>query len=125
MRLYTYALAGLIAFAASSAFASYPPSRKVQYGGTAELDACGGSGIILTTTTLFRIKGSDTYWTFDKANVNQMAALCDEEDGYYGVVFSERGNECGTGTPVSERKDYDGPCKSGWIKKEFFELLAG
>lgn len=100
-------------------------SNNVMIGGEADLDACGGSGIVLATTTLITFKSGQM--SFDKVDLNTNVMSCDaSEDGaYVGIVFGKKGQDCGVGGPVPKRQEYKGPCKSGWIKKEFFELLAG
>lgn len=99
------------------------PSRNVQIGGSAEYDACGGSGIVTVTTTLFKLKNGMV--SFGKVNVNQSVNVCDEDGDFVGIVILKKGQNCGTGGNVPQRKDYTGPCESGWIKKEYFHMTAG
>ena len=99
--------------------------RNVMVGGETDMDACGGYGIVLATTTLISFKSGQM--AFDKVDINTNVSSCDSsEDGeYVGIVFGKKGQNCGVGTPVKTRQEYKGPCKRGWIKKGFFELLAG
>lgn len=113
----------IFTLASSAAFAL--PMENVQYGGEEDLDACGGSGIVLVDTVLIT-KNSEGYVDFNTVvPAGTTVSFCDGDEGYTGVVIEEEGMDCKTGSPVTPRKDYDGPCKSGWIKSLFLELLAG
>lgn len=105
------------------------PTGPVMVGGEADLDACGGWGIVTVTTTLFT-KNSEGYMSFDKVEASTGAALCDyheDQDGkFYGIIYSEEeGVDCGVSSPIATEKPYDGPCKSGWVKMEYLLFLAG
>jgi hypothetical protein len=99
--------------------ASSPPDRAVQYGGDPDYDACGSSGLTLVTTIVG--KG----YKFEKIEANTHVVSCDSEEGWTGIVWGSKGQDCGTGSTVKDRKDYTGPCKSGWIKSEFYLMQAG
>jgi hypothetical protein len=98
----------------------------VQVGGSDEFDACGGVGIVLSTTTLFTTD-KDGAIQFETVSVNQTAHVCDEDsqEDLIGIVFGPAGADCQVGSPITKRAPYQGPCKSGWIKKSFFHQLAG
>jgi hypothetical protein len=32
---------------------------------------------------------------------------------------------CGVSEPVTRRRDYDGPCRSGWVQSAFVKVIAG
>lgn len=47
---------------------------------------------------------------------------------WFGIVFDEGGTlaqRCGVSEPVTGRRDYDGPCRSGWVQSAFVKLVAG
>ena len=47
---------------------------------------------------------------------------------WFGVVFDEGGTlaeRCGVSEPVTSRRDYDGPCRSGWVQSAFVKVIAG
>jgi hypothetical protein len=47
---------------------------------------------------------------------------------WLGVVFDENGQlgeRCGVSSPVTRRRNYDGPCRSGWVASAFVRLIAG
>jgi hypothetical protein len=47
---------------------------------------------------------------------------------WFGIVFDEGGTlaeRCGVSEPVVRRRDYDGPCRSGWVESAFVKVIAG
>jgi hypothetical protein len=47
---------------------------------------------------------------------------------WFGIVFDEDGTlaeRCGVSEPVTRRRDYDGPCRSGWVQSAFVKVIAG
>jgi hypothetical protein len=47
---------------------------------------------------------------------------------WFGIVFDEGGalaERCGVSEPVTRRRDYDGPCRSGWVESAFVKVVAG
>jgi hypothetical protein len=46
---------------------------------------------------------------------------------WLGVVFPQDGDlaACGVSSPVPARRDYAGPCESGWVPAPFVKLVAG
>lgn len=47
---------------------------------------------------------------------------------WMGVVYQEGGalaSGCGVSAPVTSRRAYAGPCKSGWVSSAFVKLVAG
>jgi hypothetical protein len=85
---------------------------------------CESSGIIVATTTLFR-KNKTGQVVFDKVQINQMASICGEEADFYGIIFGSPNQDCKIPKDLSKNEIYKGPCKSGWIRKGFFEIIAG
>jgi len=47
---------------------------------------------------------------------------------WFGIVYEEDGalaERCGVSEPVTPRRDYEGPCRSGWVQSAFVKLIAG
>ena len=47
---------------------------------------------------------------------------------WMGIVYQEGGalaESCGVSEPVTSRRAYDGPCKSGWVSSALVKLVAG
>jgi len=45
---------------------------------------------------------------------------------WFGIVYDEAGasGNCGVSGPVTSRRDYEGPCRSGWVSSAFVRLIA-
>lgn len=46
---------------------------------------------------------------------------------WFGIVFSPDGDlqSCGVSAPVASRRDYQGPCNSGWVTSPLVKLTSG
>jgi hypothetical protein len=47
---------------------------------------------------------------------------------WLGIVYEEGGAlaaSCGVSRPAASRRDYQGPCRSGWVASAFVRLVAG
>jgi len=47
---------------------------------------------------------------------------------WFGIVHDEGGTlteRCGVSEPVIRRRDYEGPCRSGWVQSAFVKVIAG
>jgi hypothetical protein len=47
---------------------------------------------------------------------------------WFGIVHDESGSlaeRCAVSEPVTRRRDYDGPCRSGWVQSAFVKVIAG
>jgi hypothetical protein len=50
------------------------------------------------------------------------------DQDWMGVVFHDGGTldpSCGVSGPVTARRNYEGPCRSGWVSSAFVKLVAG
>ncbi len=99
-----------------------------------EFDACGSYGEITGLNPdgdnflSVRAAPSSDAEELDRLTTGTGVSLCEEADGWIGIVYEASGasgTSCGTGSPVSEVRAYDGPCRSGWVSQRFVELIAG
>lgn len=47
---------------------------------------------------------------------------------WFGIVYADGGNAspaCAVTAPVGSRRDYDGPCRSGWVPSALVRLTSG
>jgi hypothetical protein len=47
---------------------------------------------------------------------------------WFGVVYEEGGTlspACGVSSPIASRRNYEGPCRSGWVSSAFVKVIAG
>lgn len=107
------------------------PVRIGEYG--ANFRACGQAG------TSRNLKAGEALPVrsapFDNAAETGRAAsgsrffICarSHDQKWFGIVFDEEGTlaeRCGVSEPVTRRRDYDGPCRSGWVQSAFVKVVA-
>jgi hypothetical protein len=47
---------------------------------------------------------------------------------WLGIVYDQSGTlapACGVSSPSRQRRNYEGPCRSGWVPSAFVKLIAG
>jgi hypothetical protein len=78
--------------------------------------------------------GTNAYWAPEETRVPKAGlaggarvALCEAtaDDRWFGVIFPGRDGDidlCGVGRPVQSAREYQGPCRWGWIKGGSVEL---
>lgn len=81
-------------------------------------------------SSISRVKdgGTDVYWAPGETRAvkaklagGAKVSLCEAADGdaWFGVVFAAPGTDqdmCGVGKSVPNAREYQGPCRWGWIK---------
>jgi len=114
--------------AAPSAANAQASARPVRIGLDAELDACPSNG---------QLSGQDTITIHEAPNADARGVaqgepgmqvhICETMPGWYGVVWTGTtpADDCGVGGHISTAKNYDGPCRSGWVPEQNVELTAG
>lgn len=121
--------------AAPQASATAPQSRPVRIGELgANFRACSAAG---TTRSLKAGEALPVRSApFDNAAEAKSVAsgarffICtrSHDQKWFGIVFDEGGalaERCGVSEPVTRRRDYDGPCRSGWVQSAFVKVIAG
>ncbi len=105
-------------------------SRPVKTGTEGpELPACASSS---------RVKpgGTDVYWAPGETRAVKAklaggapVSLCEatDDDAWFGVVFAGPGDDpalCNVTRPVRSAREYQGPCRGGWIKGGTVEIAG-
>lgn len=105
-------------------------SRPVKTGTEGpELPACASSS---------RVKpgGTDVFWAPDETRAVKAklaggtpVSLCEatDDDAWFGVVFAAPGDDpalCNVTRPVRSPREYQGPCRWGWIKGGTVEIVG-
>lgn len=81
-------------------------------------------------SSISRVKagGTDVYWAPGETRAvkaklagGEKVSLCEaaENDAWFGVVFAAPGTDpdmCGIGKSVPNAREYQGPCRWGWIR---------
>jgi hypothetical protein len=96
--------------------------------------ACAAAG---TTRNLKAGEALPVRWApFDNARESGSVAararfyICARslDQKWFGIVYDEDGSlaeRCGVAEPVTGRRDYAGPCRSGWVQSAFVKVIAG
>jgi hypothetical protein len=118
---------------AESDRAAVPP-RPVQIGFDGpRFDACPGYGLVTNLPdggAALPVRSAPTRMAeqIDGLDEGQGVSMCQQVGDWIGVVYAPAGSEnmrCGTGSPVSSVREYEGPCNSGWVDENFIKLVAG
>ncbi len=118
--------------------AIFPKPTPVMIGGDSDQDACGGvlevahlnprgdnfltvrASPSATAREIDRLKPGFAVWGCDESADHQWIGIV-----YIGKKLNGDGLDCGVGTPVKQRRPYQGPCTKGWVSARFLELIAG
>jgi len=109
-------------FATTTAMAGEP----VIVGGHADLDPCG-YGVIAGSTANVAVRNGPSSSAAKIEDLPRGVSVwgCDFKNGWHGIVYSRSGQDCRLSSPIPIARSYRGACKSGWIPKEAYRLLAG
>ena len=100
----------------------------------ANFDACGAAG---TTRNLkagealpVRLAPFENAGETGSVPARARFFICtrSHDQKWFGIVYDEGGTlaqRCGVAEPVTRRRDYDGPCRSGWVQSAFVKVIAG
>lgn len=121
---------------------SNPGERPVRIGeGGPRFDACQAVGKIsgLRSNELdVRIAPFDSAQSKDSLKEGHLVYICTRsiDQQWFGIVYDKASAstdgadaspriDCGVSSPVRSKRNYDGPCDSGWIESNFVKLVAG
>jgi len=128
-----------------------PGERPVRIGeGGPRFDACQAVGRVqgLRGSSLdVLIAPFDSAEKKDSLSETQRVYICtrSHDQQWFGIVYAEAASsdataegeeatapaaamdlsDCGVSSPVRSKRNYDGPCKSGWVASNFVKLVAG
>lgn len=129
-----FALAPIALLAACGSAAPPPDNAALNDGGEAIATRAvnvGSEGRTLPACpSVSRVvaAGTNVYWAPEETRVpkaklagGERVALCEAtpDDRWFGVVFPARDGDidlCGVSRPVQAAREYQGPCRWGWIK---------
>lgn len=102
----------------------------VQVGGYADDDACLAVGKIIQGPVAVHAGPSPKAEVVDTLADRSFVWMCDTsgEGSWIGILFSHRRDgrlSCGVSGTIPVRKDYDGPCREGWVPAEAIVAYAG
>jgi DNA-binding beta-propeller fold protein YncE len=61
----------------------------------------------------------------DRLHEGDPVFVCTERGDWLGVVYTRAGRECGVTSPWSASQVYTGPCRSGWVHRNWISITAG
>ena len=100
----------------------------------ASFDACGAAG---TTRAVkpgdsLAVRGApfDTATETGRVPSGGRFFVCSRslDQKWFGIVYADEAvpaERCGVSSPVPRRRDYDGPCRSGWVQSALVKLVSG
>ena len=97
-------------------------------------DACAAFGMVTNIGSAedarltVRSAPAGTAEEVDALPAGAGVAMCQRVGGWVGIVYAPEGIDsagCGTGSPVATVRDYEGPCRSGWVRDDYLKLIAG
>ncbi|MEH6757584.1 MAG: hypothetical protein V7676_08735 [Parasphingorhabdus sp.] len=123
---------------------SSPGERPVRIGeGGPRFDACPSVGKITNLRNgelKVLIAPFDSAKQSDSLSEGQFVHICtrSHDQQWLGIVYEKvsapdaQGEDvaqefvdCGLSTPVRSKRNYEGPCESGWVESTFVKLVAG
>ncbi|MEP2100825.1 MAG: hypothetical protein ABJP02_14595 [Parasphingorhabdus sp.] len=114
-----------------------PGERPVRIGeGGPRFDACQAMGRVTglrEADLAVLIAPFDAAERKDGLSAGQLVHICtrSHDQQWLGIVYGPMPAEgaeaidCGVSSPVRSKRNYDGPCKSGWVESTFVKLVAG
>lgn len=94
-------------------------------------DACQATGVVRAVSGVLPVRAAP----FDRAQQRDTLSngdrifVCNRshDQSWLAIVYTENGEisgTCGVSVPVASRREYDGPCRSGWVSSAFIQLRA-
>lgn len=115
-----------------------PTAKPVRIGeGGPRFDACQSVGEVGS-----HVSGSlpvlsapfDAAEKIDSLAPGQIVHICTRsiDQQWFGIVYDKASDseasapvDCGVSSPVRAKRNYDGPCNSGWVESTYVVLVAG
>jgi hypothetical protein len=99
-------------------------------GGTG-LDACASVGVVAGLKAdgdnflAVRAGPGTDHVLLDKLVNGDRVFICGEQGPWLGIVYSKTERDCGISSPWPQSRAYTGPCLSGWVHRNWIQLMAG
>jgi hypothetical protein len=129
-------LAAAIAAMPSIAVAQAKIDVPLVLGGSEDVDACEGGGVIVGLNPRgdgflsVRSGPAGNYSELDRLYNGNTVQICGYRGAWMAVIYPADGTpadgaNCGTGRPWPTRQAYTGPCKYGWVSSRYVKGIAG
>jgi hypothetical protein len=94
--------------------------------GGEQLDACGSVAEVKRRALPVRSGPGPRYREIDRLRRGVRVILCGEQGSWYAAIYSRNpGENCRIGEPYPKVASYTGPCRAGWIRARYVEIIAG
>ena len=96
-----------------------------------DFDACRSDGVVEgldpSREGFLAVRGGPgtQYGEIDRLYNGEQVYLCSESGKWLGVVYSKQRQNCDVTTPWISTQPYTGPCRSGWVHRNWIRLWAG
>lgn len=109
-----------------------PGPAQAQYltlGGD-DMDACASNGVVVGLGAgdedflAVRAGPGAGHAKIDRLHNGDAVFVCTGAGAWDGIVYGG-GRECGVNSPIVPARLYTGPCKSGWVERNFIAVTAG
>jgi hypothetical protein len=129
-------LAATIATMPAIAVAQAKIDVPILLGGSEDVDACEGGGVIVGLNPRgdgflsVRSGPAGRYSELDRLYNGNIVHICGYRGAWMAVIYPAdgtpaNGTNCGTGRPWPTRQVYTGPCKYGWVSSRYVKGIAG
>jgi hypothetical protein len=129
-------LAAVTTVAPAIAFAQAKIDVPIVLGGSEDVDACEGGGVIVGLNPRgdgflsVRSGPASNYSELDRLYNGNVVQICGYRGEWMAVIYPAGGTpadgtNCGTGRPWPTRQAYTGPCKYGWVFSRYVKGIAG
>lgn len=94
-------------------------------------DACGGNGVIAGLDPsgdgflAVRSGPGTKHPEIDRLYNGEEVYLCVEAGRWIGIVYTRMHRDCNVTSPWLATQPYTGPCRSGWVHRNWVRLYAG
>ncbi|MCG8274120.1 integron [Aquamicrobium sp. NLF2-7] len=95
-----------------------------------DLDGCASNGVVVGLKAAgdgflaVRAGPGIGHAKIDQLHNGDAIFVCTSAGAWMGIVYGG-GRECGVSSPIVPARLYTGPCKSGWVHRNFIEVTAG
>lgn len=95
-----------------------------------DMDACASNGQVVGLRAdgdnflAVRAGPGTGHAKIDQLHNGDAVFVCTGAGAWMGIVYGG-GRDCGVSSPLVPARLYHGPCKSGWVHRNFIEITAG
>ncbi len=128
------ALAGAVVLAGSVPALAQEPGRLPEtpvFIEASDYDACGANGVVAGLDPAgdgflaVRSGPGARRPELDRLYNGEGVYVCAEKGSWLGIVYTRNGRDCNVTSPWPVSQPYTGPCRSGWVHKNWIEITAG